>query len=585
MEFTRREFLKVSAISFCSLVVSTGLSGCSTIFNPTDVKFLHGVASGDPLSDKVIIWTRLTPKDELKTLNLAYEVSKSVDFKVLVHSGFVKARKKNNYTVKIDLHNLEEDTVYYYRFKSNYEVIEGKTKTLASNPSSVKLAVFSCSNYTNGYFNAYMEASKLSDVDVVLHLGDYIYEYGMFEDDGVTPAYATKNASKIGRELPKHNDKELLTLDDYRNRYALYRSDEGSIALHKNTPFICVWDDHEIANDIYKDGAENHNENDGDFDERKLAALKAYFEWLPIRPVKENDNETIYREFNFGELVNLYMLDTRVIARDKQLEYSSYFNADGSFEQTKFVADVSNTNRSLLGAEQLNWLQNKIISSSAKWQVLGQQVLMGRMNLPAELLKLIVLLNSASQEQKGAILTQMNSLIGQLVAIKMRLLANDPTLSDEEKARVTTALPYNLDAWDGYAYEREVLFSTFKNLDKNLIVLAGDTHNSWANNLKDASGNNIGVEFATTSVSSPGMEEYVGLSTTQASISFENAISLLVDDLQYTNLNQRGFMTVKFTKEEIETNWYYVNSNDSTTYSIDTTRNKTIKVKDKTALV
>ncbi len=570
LKLSRRDFIKISALTACSLVVSTGLSGCANIWNPTDVDFKHGVASGDPLTDKLIIWTRLTPQKELNILRLGYEVSKDSNFTTLTHSGEITTKKDQDYTVKIDLQNLEENTVYYYRFKSNDKIsIVGKTKTISSNPSQVKMAVFSCANYTNGYFNSYMEASKIEDLDVVVHLGDYIYEYGMFESDGITPAYATQNASTIGRVLPSSNDTECLTLEDYRNRYALYHTDEGSVALHKSVPFITVWDDHEVANDTYKDGAENHNDTEGDFEDRKLAALQAYFEWLPIRPFDKNDNETIYRNFEFGDLVSLYMLDTRVIGRDKQLSYINYYDNLGNFDSASFSADLTNDTRTMLGSEQLTWLQTKLVSSNTKWQVLGQQVLMGKMFLPAELLVLISQLDAAlNAEQKVAVLTQLNATITELVTLKL----TDPT-----NVRLTTLLPYNLDAWDGYFYEREVILGTAAAYGKNLVVLSGDTHNSWANNLKDNSGNNVGVEFATTSISSPGFEQSVGLPTMQASMQFEYAITTLIDDLLYANFNQRGFMEVTFTNDEVNTTWHYLNNTDSTTYTMDTTRQMSLK--------
>lgn len=353
IKFTRRDFLKVSALSFCTLVISTGITGCSNSTNLTNVNFLHGVASGDPLTNSIIIWTRLTPDKLLAELKLDYEVSKSNTFDVLTHSGSLSTKKTEDYTVKIDLQNLEENTVYYYRFKSNEKTsIIGKTKTLSSSPSQVKFAVFSCANYPNGYFNGYKEVSTLEDIDVVLHLGDYIYEYGMYEnDDGVTPAYATQNAIAIDRVLPKDNDTELLTLDDYRKRYGVYHTDEGSLSIHQNLPFITIWDDHEVANDAYKDGAENHDETEGDYETRKLAALQAYFEWLPIRPFAEGNDEIIYRSFAFGDLVSLHMLDTRIIGRDIQLNYADYFDNLGNFDQTSFTADMSDTSRSMLGSE------------------------------------------------------------------------------------------------------------------------------------------------------------------------------------------------------------------------------------------
>lgn len=574
---SRREFLKVSALSACSLIISTGLSGCNSSDDNVKVDFLHGVASGDPLQDKVIIWTRATT--DAKNVQVDYEVASDDAFSDVLHNGSVDVNDSTDYTVKIDVQDLQAGTSYYYRFKSNGTTSPiGKMKTLPEgNVDRVKMAVFTCANYPNGYFNAYTEASKIQDLDVTLHVGDYIYEYGMFEKDGVTPAYATKNATSIGRELPQDNDTELYTLDDYRKRYALYHTDSGLQSIHATCPMIVVWDDHEFANDAYKDGAQNHDATEGDFDTRVEAALQAYFEWLPIRPI-ENKKE-IFRSFNFGDLLSLNMLETRILARDKQLDYGAYFTQDGGFLSDKFQSDMSDTSRTMLGDSQLDWLQAQIASSSTTWQVLGQQVLMGKMNLPAELLVLISQLDYVSEADKAALLTKINTSLGELATIKQRMLQSDPSLSDEEKARVMTTLPYNLDAWDGYFVEREKIFATAKAYNKNLVVLAGDTHNSWANELKDMNGESIGIEFATTSVTSPGMEEYLGLSTLEQALQLEGSLELLIDDLSYCNLQDRGFMEVIFTKEKAIANWHYVSNYDSTTYTLNTSRAKSLTQK------
>jgi len=311
------------------------------------------------------------------------------------------------------------------------------------------MAVFSCANYTNGYFNPYMEASKLSNLDVTLHLGDYIYEYGAYENDDFTakiPSYATSNAVAIERTFAEDNNTECLTLGDYRKRYALYHTDRGLQALHAAAPMIAVWDDHEVANDSYVDGAQNHQEDEGDFQTRVEAALQAYFEWLPIRPI-ENKKE-IYRTFNFGDLASLHMLETRVFGRDKQLDYGDYFTANGSFLESEFINAVGNPSRTMLGVSQLQWLQGQMATSNATWQVLGQQVLMGRMNLPAEVLTPISMLEKPESfgTTSEALLTQINTSLSELAQIKGRYLQGDTTLTGTEIARITTVLPYNLDA-------------------------------------------------------------------------------------------------------------------------------------------
>lgn len=566
-KLTRRDFLKASAMGMGAVVVSTGLAGC--VFDSDDkrsTEFTHGVASGDPLADGVVLWTRVVPNKEFeKAVSVAWEVATDSGFENLIHSGTAEARNAHDFTVKVDVRGLTSGQTYYYRFRtSDSQSPVGKTLTLPEgNVDSVRLAVVSCANYPAGYFNVYREISKRDDLDAVVHLGDYIYEYS-----SEAGSYAAADAAALGRTFPADNDVELITLKDYRRRYDIYRSDADLQALHEKVPFIVVWDDHEVANDAWQNGAENHNADEGDYGTRKLEALQAYFEWMPIRPVFEGNDEAIFRTFRFGDLVDLHMLDTRHMGRDEPLNYLDYFSSDGSLNQAQFIADVGSQSRTLLGAEQLLWLQSSMGYSTAKWQVLGQQILMGRMNLPAELLVAIATENFAGLPQA----------LGELAQLKGRKLAGDPTLTAAELARIETAAPYNLDAWDGYQYEREVVLGTAKQLNKNLVVLAGDTHNAWANNLKDFNGDQIGVEFATSSVSSPGLEEYLQLQADQVA-GAEQGIGLLADDLDYLNLNQRGYMMVTFTTDEARADWYFVDTIKARDYAIDATRSASRRVR------
>ena len=562
MTLSRREFLRVSAMGACTLVVSTGLSGCGSDESGVSVFFNHGVASGDPLKDKVIVWTRTTPSFSVDSLDVNYEVSTTSNFSNIVRNGVAKTSPEQDFTVKVDVQGLEAGTKYYYRFSSNGATsVVGEMKTLPTGSvDKIKMAVFTCANYPNGYFNAYDMASKIEDLDVTVHVGDYIYEYGMYENDDFeakVPAYATKNAVKIGRALPTNNDKECIALEDYRRRYALYHTDEGLQAIHKACPMIAVWDDHEIANDTYKGGAQNHDDTEGSFEERTAAALQAYFEWMPIRPIA--NKEKIFRNFEFGDLISLNMLETRIFGRDKQLEYADYYTATG-FDGAKFFTDISSPTRTMMGAEQTDWLQSQIASSSATWLVLGQQVLMGRMSLPAELLAP----------------TSTPALTAELTLLKIKKLKGG-VLTLEEETRLATAIPYNLDAWDGYPYEREVILGTAKAYNKNLVVLAGDTHNSWSSDLKDKDGNHVGVEFASPSVTSPGLEEYLGLTTPEAVAQTEGAFTVLIDDLKYANLSDRGFMEVVFTKNEVTSNWHHLSNYDSKSYTENVARAKSLK--------
>jgi len=571
--FTRRDFLKASAASFGTLVVSTALSGCHGNDNPLEeqvavqepaASFDHGVASGDPQQDKVILWTRVSPENtSLPLAVVTWEVATDEGFSNIVGQGSTDTTADSDFTVKIDMQGLTAGTVYYYRFASLGVISPiGRTKTLpAVDVSQVTMAVVSCSNYPAGYFNAYTEIAKRDDLDVVLHLGDFIYEYAMGE-------FATENAVEIGRALPDDNAAEIFSLSDYRKRYALYRTDSGSRVAHQKAPFIAVWDDHEVANNGWRSGAENHNDGEGAFDARKMAALQAYFEWMPIRPASVDDNETIFRNFEFGELVSLYMLDTRYIARDKGLEYADFIDpVTGGIDGAAFQAAVGDPSRTMLGLQQLQWLQSKMSLSTSTWQVLGQQVLMGRMMLPVEILPHL--------QTPGP---QVIGLLSELSNIKQRIKLNDPTLTEQERARVETVAPYELDAWDGYFVEREVVLGTARSLAKNLVVLAGDTHNSWANNLKDMQGNAVGVEFATASVTSPGLGDHLEL-TGGTLARFESIIRLLVDDLKYVNMGERGFMVVTFTEQDARADWHYIDNILSTEYSVLSSRHHALRMR------
>ncbi|PSF05154.1 alkaline phosphatase [Marinobacter fuscus] len=561
--WTRRDFLKASALGMGAVVVSTGLAGCVLDSNDKrNVRFTHGVASGDPLQDGVILWTRAVP-DSGGAVSVGWEVATDASFESLVQSGTAEASAEHDFTIKVDARGLLPGQRYYYRFRSASQVsATGITRTLPEgNVDQVRLAVVSCAHYPAGFFNVYREIASRDDLDAVVHLGDYIYEYS-----SETESYAAGDADAIGRRFPPDNDRELLTLADYRGRYGIYRRDEDLQLAHQRLPFIVVWDDHEVANDTWREGADNHNADEGDFRERKLMALQAFFEWMPIRPMVEGSDEAIFRSFRFGNLVDLHMLDTRIIGRDQQLDYADYLTASG-LDAARFRADVSDANRTLLGAEQLLWLQAKMAYSTGQWQVLGQQVLMGRMNLPAELLLAIATEDFSNLPQS----------LQALAALKARQLQGG-SLSAAELARLETVAPYNLDAWDGYQYEREVVLGTARQLNKNLVVLAGDTHNAWANNLRDFEGNQIGVEFATASVSSPGLEDYLELPD-ELIAGAEQGIGLLVDDLDFLNISQRGYLVATFTPEQATADWHFVDTVKSRDYQVDTSRSASRRVR------
>lgn len=541
-----------------------GLTGCGddakngSHTNDEVASFIHGVASGDPLSDRVILWTRVTPQQTGSHQFLVeWVVARDEQMSNTVAQGKVTTSATNDYTVKIDVDSLEPNTIYYYQFRVNKTSSPiGRTKTLpVGNVNHAKMAVFSCANYPAGFFHVYADAAKRNDLDVCIHLGDYIYEYGRTSTDSqgmVIPAYASINASALNREVMP--EKEIVDINEYRTRYAQYRTDPDLQALHAAVPMMAVWDDHELANDTYDGGAENHQPNtEGRWDDRKLAAVTAYHEWMPIRNEVQSQ---IYRRFDFGDLISLHMLDTRVIGRDEQLNYASFIKVDGIgnpyIDTDAFALATNDPERQLLGLRQSNWLVSQLQHSAAKWQILGQQVLMARMMLPAP-----VILNLANPNAGLAIddylgLVQKAQTIPEQLTVQEQIILSQPLV------------PYNLDAWDGYGSAREWLLNAAKKLNKNLVVLSGDTHNAWASNLTNKNGESVGVEFATSSVSSPGFEEYLPNIPPAA---LQSVLTQLITDLKYMNPNQRGYMIITATPESCQSEWVFVSDILKQTYS------------------
>ncbi|MGL4434536.1 MAG: alkaline phosphatase D family protein [Giesbergeria sp.] len=548
---SRRSFVRQLALGATALG-TLPLAACGGSDSEPDVKFLHGVASGDPLSDRIILWTRITPPaGHTADIPVQWEVATDAAFGTIVAKGQANATAAKDFTVKVDATGLQPATGYHYRF-SAYAArsASARTRTLPTGSvAQVKLAVFSCANYPAGYFNAYADAARRNDLDATVHLGDYLYEYPR-------GGYASANAEQLGRLSQPAT--EILTLTDYRTRHAQYKSDPDLQALHAAAPMIAVWDDHEIANDTWANGAENHQSaTEGSFAARKAAALQAYHEWMPTRNAQP---DLIYRSFNFGNLVALHMLDTRVIAREEPADYTRFFTANG-FDSTGFAATVGAPTRQLLGATQTQWLQQQMAASSATWQVLGQQVLMGRMNIPAPILIETI--------QPGAGVT-----VSQYAALVAKAQTAPATLTAAEKAILAQpSIPYNLDAWDGYQAARETVLGMARGLNKNLVVLAGDTHNAWASELADMGGNAVGVEFATSSVSSPGFEEYL---PKENPAMLAGALQQLISPLKYCDTSRRGYMVVTATATECRADFVYVSTITSRNYTAST--DKSLKV-------
>jgi len=552
---SRREFvIKIASVS-AALASAAGLSACGA--DSLQPEFLYGVASGDPLADKVILWTHAKVSGLDTSLTLRYQVATDAAFTQIISQGDVEAKLETGFTAKVDATGLTAGTSYFYRFVYGNTVSPvGRTRTLPTTASSLKLAVLSCSNYPAGFFNVYSEVAA-SDADFALHLGDYIYEYA-------ATGYASSTAATLGRVSAPSN--ELVTLADYRTRHAQYKSDPDSKNLQALKPMIAIWDDHETANDAYKDGAENHTPaTEGAWTARKAAALQAYHEWMPIRTGA--DKAKIYRSFNFGSLVSLHMLDTRLIGRDKQIEIAELAGLAGATARNLALAEYTSATRQMLGTDQLTWLTAQMAASTATWQVLGQQVLMARMEFPSSVLAALNTSDTSAAAQAAG-----QQAIQAYLTAKATPAAN--RTNDQNNLLNTSLNPklgYNLDAWDGYLVARETLLLTARQLQKRLVVLAGDTHNAWHSDLTlmgltnpALAGTKVGEEFATSSVSSPGLEEYlVTLQPAQIKAIFEG----VVDDLNWMDASKRGYLKMTFTPTQAKGEWIFVSTITSRTYT------------------
>ncbi|WP_066528808.1 alkaline phosphatase [Erythrobacter sp. CCH5-A1] len=510
---TRRSLFTLAGAGAALAAAPAAASGFGT-------GFTHCVASGEPAATSVLLWTRYVADAETK---LTWQVSETENFARPVAEGNVTASPARDWCAKGVATGLSPDRWYFYRFLAPDGTASpvGRTRTLPEGPSAkFRMAVFSCSNFGFGWFNAYGHAVEANDVDLAVHLGDYIYEYerGKYPDAGKgVPERVLAPAT------------EIVALTDYRLRYATYRADPDLQRLHQVLPMIAVWDDHESANDSWKDGAENHQpETEGTWAARKAAAKQAYREWLPVA-------DTAYSTYQVGQLATLFRIDTRLEGRDEQLDLEKIMAGAKDPQAlmaalTKFKdGEWAAADRQLLGEAQEAWL-GKALAASVKdgtqWQVLLQQVLMGNLRTPKDF-----------AEGIGAGLPDF---------VKQRLAA--------AAAASQAGLPSNMDAWDGYPAARARVFKAALEANANLVVLAGDTHNAWAFDLAHE-GTPVGVEFGGNSVSSPGFESYLTFvkpDTLAAALVAEN------EQLKWADTAQRGYMMVELTPARATTEYRFV---------------------------
>jgi len=467
--------------------------------------FQHGVASGDPMSDRVVLWTRVTPAAPGPvTVDCVVASDSSMASVVTVTSTATDATR--DYTVNVDVGGLQPNSTYYYRFAiAGAQSPVGRTRTLPTGTAArVRMAVVSCASLAHGFFNAYRRIAERADLDVVVHLGDYIYEYGNNEF-GSLRAY----------EPPV----ETVTLSDYRTRHAQYKRDIDLQEMHRQHPMIAIWDDHEFADNANANGAANHTDGaEGTWGARVAAALQAYYEWMPVRVIDATDRRRSNRSFSYGNLVDLLMLEERLVARSPQLQTNT--GTTGVFAQSGDFADPS---RQLLGSVQEGWLAGRLRASTAKWKIVGQGVMFAQLKV-------------------------------------------EPAPNAAGGGRFL-----NSDQWDGYQPARDRLYDVLKGSSSsppvdNVVVLTGDVHSSWAadltqdpNNPDTATGGydpatgagSRAVEFVTTSVTSPPIVD-PGIQVA--------AVKLINPHFKYIELTRRGYMLLDVDATRVVAEWWYVDT-------------------------
>ena len=472
--------------------------------------FLHGVASGDPLPDGILLWTRVTPVPEAipgsgagPDTEVSWVVARDKAFTTVVAKGSTTATAASDHTVKADIRGLQPGTDYWFRFSAGgTDSPAARTRTAPANDAAVaglRFGVVSCANWEAGYFSPYRHLAARGDLDAWLHLGDYIYEYG-------TGEYGIRD--KVVRpHAPTH---EIVTLADYRIRHARYKTDPDLQALHATAPVVAIWDDHEFANDAWSGGAENHTEGaEGAWSARQAAAKQAYFEWMPVRPAIAG---TTYRRLRFGKLADLSLLDLRSF-RSQQVKVGG--------------GEVDDPDRTLTGRAQLDWLKAGLKSSDTTWRLVGNSVMISPFavgSLSADLLKPLAKLLGLPQE----------------------------------------GLALNTDQWDGYTDDRrEILAHLRTNAIRNTVFLTGDIHMAWANDVPVDAGTyplspSAATEFVVTSITSDNLDDIVKVPEGTVSAVASPVIRAANRHVHWVDTDRHGFGVLDITAERAQMDFYVI---------------------------
>ncbi|MFJ3812997.1 alkaline phosphatase D family protein [Streptomyces sp. NPDC090056] len=506
---TRRTVVKAAAVT---AVAAPALLGAASpaLAGTGAPAFLHGVASGDPLPDGVLLWTRVTPVPEAvpgsglgPDVRVGWEVAEDRGFARTVASGTTTAGAATDHTVKADVRGLHPATSYWFRFTVDGVVSPAaRTRTAPAADAAapgVRFGVVSCANWEAGYFSAYRHLAARADLDAVLHLGDYLYEYA-------SGAYPEAKYTVRAHE-PRH---EIVSLADYRARHGKYKTDPDLRALHAAHPVIAIWDDHEFANDAWTGGAENHTPGaEGAWAARVAAAKQAYFEWMPVRASTEG---TVFRRLRFGRLADLHLLDLRSF-RSAQAKTGS--------------GTVDDPERSITGRAQLDWLKAGLAGSDATWQLVGTSVMISPVAfgaLPAHLLEPLAELMGLPKE----------------------------------------GLAVNVDQWDGYTDDRKELLAHLTSRGvRNTVFLTGDIHMAWANDVPVKAATyplsaSAATEFVVTSVTSDNLDDLLHVAPGTLSAVAATAVKAANRHVKWVDMDHHGYGVLDVTAARSQMDYYTV---------------------------
>jgi alkaline phosphatase D len=482
--------------------------------------FTHNVASGEPSSDSMLLWTRYVPSANVNEVRLDAELALDAEFTRVIAGGSVRTGAYRDWTAKLTIDGLQARTTYWYRFiaPDGSKSPVGRTRTLpVGDIDRFGLGLFSCSNLPMGWFNAYAHAAARDDLDLWLHVGDYIYEYGL-------AAYKETDLVADRDVMPAH-EHEMISLADYRQRHACYRTDPDLQKLHQMAPMVALWDDHDSTNDSWEGGAANHQpKTEGDWNTRRAAAMQAYREWLPV-------SEDPWKAYRIGSLATLYRTESRLLARTRPVsaELSKAHQAANPGVALRDFRDRVwlDPSATMLGSDQESWLAHEFKRNAAvsTWQMVGMGTILGRTLMP--------------EQTPGWLRPEVGENV--LKKYQQDVLASK------------LGVPMWMDRWDGYPAARSRLLKSAQRADADLVMLSGDSHNAWAYSLAE-DGQPAGVEFAGHSVTSPGIEAQMAVDPKDVARAFVD----MNPELAWADTSHRGYTMIDITPQRVTGEWVFL---------------------------